>query len=90
MLLSGLVLFPLYISSVNAFIPFGALALGVILYTLFHPSIRRQAGGDAGSDDGSDDGLVPAGSRTADAPATGAPGEDGALAAVPSGPVTDL
>jgi UDP-GlcNAc:undecaprenyl-phosphate GlcNAc-1-phosphate transferase len=42
-LLSGLVLFPLYVSSVNAFIPFGALALGVILYTLFHPSIRRTA-----------------------------------------------
>ena len=42
-LLSGLVLFPLYISSVNAFIPFGVLALGVILYTLFHPSIRRHA-----------------------------------------------
>jgi UDP-GlcNAc:undecaprenyl-phosphate/decaprenyl-phosphate GlcNAc-1-phosphate transferase len=40
-LLSGLVLFPLYVSSVNAFIPFGALALGVILYTLFHPSLRR-------------------------------------------------
>ena len=40
-LLSGLVLFPLYVSSVNAFIPFGVLALGVILYTLFHPSIRR-------------------------------------------------
>lgn len=42
-LLSGFILFPLYISSVNAFIPFGALALGVILYTLFHPSLRRQA-----------------------------------------------
>jgi hypothetical protein len=27
---------------VNAIIPFGALALGVILYTLFHPSLRRQ------------------------------------------------
>ena len=42
-LLSGLVLFPLYVSSVNAFIPFGVLALGVILYTLFHPSLRRPA-----------------------------------------------
>jgi UDP-GlcNAc:undecaprenyl-phosphate/decaprenyl-phosphate GlcNAc-1-phosphate transferase len=41
-LLSGFILFPLYISSVNAIIPFGALALGVILYTLFHPSLRRQ------------------------------------------------
>ncbi len=42
-LLSGFILFPLYISSVNAIIPFGALALGVILYTLFHPSLRRDA-----------------------------------------------
>ncbi len=42
-LLSGFILFPLYISSVNAVIPFGALALGVILYTLFHPSLRRQS-----------------------------------------------
>ena len=43
-LLSGFILFPLYVSSVNAIIPFGALALGVILYTLFHPSLRKQAG----------------------------------------------
>ena len=42
-LLSGFILFPLYISSVNAFIPFGALALGVLLYTLLHPSLRGQA-----------------------------------------------
>jgi UDP-GlcNAc:undecaprenyl-phosphate/decaprenyl-phosphate GlcNAc-1-phosphate transferase len=43
-LLSGFILFPLYVSSVNAFIPFGALALGVVLYTLFHPSLRKQTG----------------------------------------------
>jgi UDP-GlcNAc:undecaprenyl-phosphate/decaprenyl-phosphate GlcNAc-1-phosphate transferase len=43
LILSGFILFPLYISSVNAIIPFGALALGVILYTLFHPSLRREA-----------------------------------------------
>jgi UDP-GlcNAc:undecaprenyl-phosphate GlcNAc-1-phosphate transferase len=42
-LLSGFILFPLYVSSVNAIIPFGALALGVVLYTLFHPSLRRPA-----------------------------------------------
>ncbi len=51
-LLSGLVLFPLYVSSVNAFIPFGVLALGVILYTLFHPSIRRHAEVDEPVDGG--------------------------------------
>ena len=48
-LLSGFILFPLYVSSVNAFIPFGALALGVVLYTLFHPSLRKQ--GEVGPDD---------------------------------------
>ena len=42
-LLSGFILFPLYISSVNAIIPFGVLALGVVLYTLFHPSLRKQS-----------------------------------------------
>ncbi len=41
-LLSGFVLFPLYVSSVNAVIPFGVLALAVVLFTLFHPSLRRQ------------------------------------------------
>jgi UDP-GlcNAc:undecaprenyl-phosphate GlcNAc-1-phosphate transferase len=44
-LLSGFILFPLYVSSVNAIIPFGALALGVVLYTLFHPGLRKQAAG---------------------------------------------
>ena len=49
-LLSGLVLFPLYVSSVNAFIPFGVLALGVILFTLFHPSLRRNGEPDEPED----------------------------------------
>jgi UDP-GlcNAc:undecaprenyl-phosphate GlcNAc-1-phosphate transferase len=57
-LLSGFILFPLYVSSVNAFIPFGAAALGVILYTLFHPSLRRQ----------SDDPDAPPGEATATDP----------------------
>ena len=43
LLLSGFVLFPLYISSVNAIIPFGVAALGVMLFTLFHPGLRRRA-----------------------------------------------
>lgn len=64
-LLSGFILFPLYVSSVNAFIPFGALALGVLLYTLFHPSLRRQ---DEDPDDAA--GLGPPGD------AGGGPAED--------------
>jgi UDP-GlcNAc:undecaprenyl-phosphate GlcNAc-1-phosphate transferase len=43
LLLSGFVLFPLYVSSVNAIIPFGVLALGVVLFTLFHPGLRRRS-----------------------------------------------
>ncbi len=44
--LSGFVLFPLFIPSVNAIIPFGAAALGVGLYTLFHPGLRRRDSDD--------------------------------------------
>jgi len=40
--LSGFVLFPLFVPRVNAFIPAGAAALGVALYTLFHPGLRRR------------------------------------------------
>jgi UDP-GlcNAc:undecaprenyl-phosphate GlcNAc-1-phosphate transferase len=40
--LSGFVLFPLFIPRVNAFIPFGAAALGVGLYTFFHPGLGRR------------------------------------------------
>lgn len=40
-LLSGFVLFPLFFQQVNAVIPFGAAALAVALYTLFHPGIRQ-------------------------------------------------
>jgi UDP-GlcNAc:undecaprenyl-phosphate GlcNAc-1-phosphate transferase len=47
-LLSGFVLFPLFFSQVNAFIPFGVLALGIALYTLLHPQLRR---GGADEDD---------------------------------------
>ena len=43
-LLSGFVLFPLFVHQVNAFIPFGAAALGVGLYTLFHPGLRKGNG----------------------------------------------
>jgi UDP-GlcNAc:undecaprenyl-phosphate/decaprenyl-phosphate GlcNAc-1-phosphate transferase len=47
--LSGFVLFPLFIPRVNAFIPFGAAALGVGLYTLFHPGLRRREAEDPGA-----------------------------------------
>jgi UDP-GlcNAc:undecaprenyl-phosphate/decaprenyl-phosphate GlcNAc-1-phosphate transferase len=40
-LLSGFVLYPLFASKANAFIPFGAVVLGLVLYTLFHPGLRK-------------------------------------------------
>jgi len=46
-LLSGMVLFPLFEPSVNVFIPFGVAAMGVGLYTWFHPGLRRGEGDDA-------------------------------------------
>jgi UDP-GlcNAc:undecaprenyl-phosphate/decaprenyl-phosphate GlcNAc-1-phosphate transferase len=42
-LLSGFVLFPLFVHRVNAFIPFGVAALAIALYTFFHPDLRHRA-----------------------------------------------
>ncbi|HEX3795662.1 MAG TPA: MraY family glycosyltransferase [Acidimicrobiales bacterium] len=42
--LSGFVLFPLFLHQVNAIIPLGAAALGVGLYTFFHPGLRKGNG----------------------------------------------
>jgi UDP-GlcNAc:undecaprenyl-phosphate GlcNAc-1-phosphate transferase len=61
--LSGFVLFPLFGGRGNAVIPFGAVVLGLALYTLFRPGLRR--GGD-------DNGDVPPGGGP---PAEGASGE---------------
>ena len=85
-LLSGFVLFPLYISSVNAVIPFGALALVVVLYTLFHPSIRRQAE----ADDADAVATAPAdpGAPTGETTGDGAGGS--ARPPAPAGSVSDL
>ena len=43
-ILSGFLLFPLFMHQANAFIPPGAAALGVGLYTLFHPGLRKGNG----------------------------------------------
>ncbi|MHB8329316.1 MAG: MraY family glycosyltransferase, partial [Acidimicrobiales bacterium] len=47
--LSSFVLYPLFGRQGNAVIPFVALALGLALYTLFHPGLRK------GDDDGDED-----------------------------------
>jgi UDP-GlcNAc:undecaprenyl-phosphate GlcNAc-1-phosphate transferase len=43
-LLSGMVLYPLFEPRDNVFIPFGVAAMGVGLYTWFHPGLRRAEG----------------------------------------------
>jgi UDP-GlcNAc:undecaprenyl-phosphate/decaprenyl-phosphate GlcNAc-1-phosphate transferase len=54
-ILSGFLLFPLFVHQVNAFIPLGAAALGAGLYTFFHPGLRRGNGED--EDEGLDQGI---------------------------------
>ncbi len=44
--LSGFLLYPLFDSKGNAVIPFGVLVLGLALYTLFHPGLRKDIGAD--------------------------------------------
>jgi UDP-GlcNAc:undecaprenyl-phosphate GlcNAc-1-phosphate transferase len=44
--LSSFLLFPLFVHQVNAIIPIGAAALGVGLYTFFHPGLRGGNGQD--------------------------------------------
>ena len=76
-LLSGFVLFPLFVHQVNAVIPFGAAAFGVGLYTLFHPGLRRGDQGDATdaapSGPATDDGTGGTPAPAAPAPSAGGP-----------------
>ncbi len=41
-ILSGFILFPLFVRAVNAFIPLGVALLAVALYTWFHPDLRHR------------------------------------------------
>ncbi len=82
-ILSGFVLYPTFTSHGNALIPFAAAGLGVALYTLFHPGVRR-AGDTArgGVDPGSPEvvGATPA----RDAPARATPARDAPARATPA------
>ena len=40
-ILSGFVLYPVYTSRGDAVVPLGVAALGLVLYTYFHPGVRR-------------------------------------------------
>jgi UDP-GlcNAc:undecaprenyl-phosphate GlcNAc-1-phosphate transferase len=56
-ILSSFLLFPLFVHRVNAFIPIGAAALGVGLYTFFHPGLRRGNGEEEDGGQDSDQGV---------------------------------
>ncbi|QGG94594.1 glycosyltransferase family 4 protein [Actinomarinicola tropica] len=49
-LLSGVVLYPAYTGEGNAVVPFGVAALGLALYTLFHPGVRAARAAAADDD----------------------------------------
>ncbi len=66
--ISGFLLYPLFYKKGNAIIPFGVIVLGLALYTLFHPGLRK--GNGTGDDDGAVDGTVPGA-------ASGVAGSDG-------------
>jgi UDP-GlcNAc:undecaprenyl-phosphate GlcNAc-1-phosphate transferase len=44
-ILSGFILFPLFVQAVNSFIPLGVAVLAVALFTWFHPDLRRRTDG---------------------------------------------
>ena len=81
-LLSGFVLYPLFVSKANAFIPFGAVLLGLVLYTLFHPGLRKNIPPIGGAAAGEPPILVPT-------PGDGAGAQADGNTAAPSAPAAD-
>jgi UDP-GlcNAc:undecaprenyl-phosphate/decaprenyl-phosphate GlcNAc-1-phosphate transferase len=76
-LLSGLVLFPTYSGKGDAIVPIGVAGLCLVLYTVLHPTVRRERrlrqDGRSAAQPGVSPGT-PAGGTTADPePVTGAP-----------------
>ena len=84
-LLSGFILSPLFVHRLNAIIPFGAAALGIGLYTFFHPGLRRHPEEDAPpqppGEMASDGDREPEGAPPAEVPAppVGGPGRGTAV-----------
>jgi len=81
-LLSGFILFPLFDQPLNAVIPFGVAALGIGLYTFFHPGLRRTAEEDPGNGAPPPPGQPPAARPGAPAARPGAPAAETAGFAV--------
>lgn len=87
-LLSGFILFPLFVHQVNAIIPFGVAALAIGLYTFFHPGLRQGADPDLDPASGAA-GPVPgpaANGAAPPAPDPVAPVGNGAVGAAPPHP----
>jgi UDP-GlcNAc:undecaprenyl-phosphate GlcNAc-1-phosphate transferase len=72
-LLSGFVLYPLFASKANAIIPFGVVVLGLVLYTLFHPGLRKNAPPVEGGAEGEQPDLAPAPEGGSHPPVDGLP-----------------
>jgi UDP-GlcNAc:undecaprenyl-phosphate GlcNAc-1-phosphate transferase len=95
-LLSGFVLIPLFGGRGNGVIPLGVVALGLMLYTLFHPGLRKSGDngepGDPGETSGRRaDALGGPGASDAGAPATAtAPRASGGAPAPGAGGTPDL
>jgi UDP-GlcNAc:undecaprenyl-phosphate GlcNAc-1-phosphate transferase len=62
-ILSGFVLLPLFLQELNAIIPLAVAALGVGLYTLLHPGLRK---GNGDGDPVEEDGALPAADQPAE------------------------
>jgi UDP-GlcNAc:undecaprenyl-phosphate GlcNAc-1-phosphate transferase len=54
--LSAFLLYPLFHKQGNAVIPFGVIVLGLALYTLFHPGLRKDSLNGNGNGNGNGDG----------------------------------
>jgi hypothetical protein len=77
--LSAFLLYPLFDKKGNAVIPFGVIVLGLALYTLFHPGLRK----DTANGNGAEKTKAPAGHGvTSEASRTGAPLEGLAVGGV--------
>jgi UDP-GlcNAc:undecaprenyl-phosphate GlcNAc-1-phosphate transferase len=87
-LLSGCVLYPTLTGQNPTYLPFGIAALGVVLYTVLHPSVRqrRRSNGAADTDDASTPTVHVNGATAADStsPVAGRQSDDTSPAELPS------
>ena len=82
-LLSAFVLIPLFFDEATVFIPFGVAALGIALYTFFHPGIRQPPEAPEAPE-----AEAPAEPEAPEGPVGGPDSVPGAPVGAPSGPKT--